>query len=88
MKLMLPLPPYHTIYLIIKLFQINLMFIRFEDYSIFIGPFIDTLSTTSWISNILTTGLPTKYHNKTHVLPNITNLASVSNPNFLEIFHP
>jgi len=42
MKLMLPLPPYHTIYLIIKLFHINLMLVRFEDYSIFIGPFIDT----------------------------------------------
>ncbi len=44
MKLMLPLPPYHTIYLIVKLFQINFMFIRLKDCSIFIGPFIDTLS--------------------------------------------
>jgi len=42
MKLMLPLPPYHPIYLIVKLFQINFMFIRLEDYSISIGPFIDT----------------------------------------------
>jgi len=42
MKFMLPLPPYHTIYLIVKLSQINLMFIRFEDCSITIGPFIDT----------------------------------------------
>jgi hypothetical protein len=29
------------------------MFIRFENCSISIGPFIDTPSTTSWISNIL-----------------------------------
>jgi hypothetical protein len=53
MKLMLPLLPYHIIYLIVKLSQINLMFIRFEDYFISIGLFIDTLLTTSWISNIL-----------------------------------
>jgi hypothetical protein len=32
----------HTIYLIVMLSQINLMFIRFENCSI-IGPFIDTL---------------------------------------------
>jgi hypothetical protein len=31
MKLMLPLPPYHTIYLTIKLSRINLMLIRLED---------------------------------------------------------
>jgi hypothetical protein len=55
MKFMLPLPPYHTIYLIIKLFQINFTFTMFEDYSISIGPFIDTPSTTSRISNILAT---------------------------------
>jgi hypothetical protein len=47
MKLMLPLPPYHTIYLIVKLSQINLMLIKLEDCSISIGPFIDTLSTAS-----------------------------------------
>jgi hypothetical protein len=44
MKLMLPLPPYHIIYLIVKLSQINLMLIMLEDYYIFIGPFIDTPS--------------------------------------------
>jgi hypothetical protein len=53
MKFMLPLPPYHTIYLIVKLFRINLMFIRFEDCSIFIKPFIDAPSIASWISNIV-----------------------------------
>jgi len=42
MKFMLPLPPYHTIYLIVKLFQINLMFIRLENCFISIEPFIDT----------------------------------------------
>jgi hypothetical protein len=52
MKLILP--PYHTIYLIIKLFQINLMFIRLEDCSISIGPFIDTSSIASQILNIFT----------------------------------
>jgi hypothetical protein len=52
MKLMLPLPPYHPIYLIVKLFWINFMFIRLEDYSISIGPFINTPSTISRISNI------------------------------------
>jgi hypothetical protein len=47
MKLVLPLPPYHAIYLIVKLSQINPMFIRLEDYFISIGPFIDTPSTAS-----------------------------------------
>jgi hypothetical protein len=46
MKLMLPLPPYHPIYLIIKLFQMNLMLIRLKDCSIFIGTLINTPSTT------------------------------------------
>jgi hypothetical protein len=55
MKFMLPLSPYHTIYLIIKLFQINLMLIMFEDYCISIGLFSDTPSITSRILNILTT---------------------------------
>jgi hypothetical protein len=31
MKLMLPLPPYHFFYLIVKLFRINFMFIRLEN---------------------------------------------------------
>jgi hypothetical protein len=53
MKLMLPLPSYHTIYLIVKLFQINLMLIRLENYYIYIRPFIDTSSIASQISNIL-----------------------------------
>jgi hypothetical protein len=52
MKLILPLPPYHIIYLTIKLFRINLVFIRIENCFIFIGPFIDTPSTALWISNI------------------------------------
>jgi hypothetical protein len=47
MKLMLSLSLYHTIYLIIKLFRVNLMFIRLEDCFISIGPFIDTSSTVS-----------------------------------------
>ncbi len=38
---------YHTIYLIVKLIQINLMFMRLKDYSISIGPFINTPSTAS-----------------------------------------
>jgi hypothetical protein len=54
MKLMLPLAPYHTIYLIVKLFRINLMLIRLDDCFISIEPFIDTFSTASRISNILT----------------------------------
>jgi hypothetical protein len=54
MKLMLPLPPYHTIYLIVKLSWINLVLIRLQDYSIFIRPFIDTPSIVPQISNILT----------------------------------
>jgi hypothetical protein len=52
MKRMMPLPPYHTIYLIVKIFQINLMFIRLEDYFNSTKPFIDTPSIVSWISNI------------------------------------
>jgi hypothetical protein len=47
MKLILPLPPYHHVYLIVKLFQINLMLIRLEDCFISIEPFIDTPSTAS-----------------------------------------
>jgi len=58
MKLMLLLPPYHTICLIIKLPRINLMFIRLEDYFISIGPFIDTPST---IHESQTSLLLTKY---------------------------
>jgi hypothetical protein len=88
MKLMLPLPPYHIIYLIVKLSQINLMFIRLEDCSISIGPFIDTLQLLHETQTSSLTRLPTKYHNKTHILPNIMNLAFISNPNLLEIFHP
>jgi hypothetical protein len=55
MKLLLPLAHYHTIYLIVKLSQINLMFIWLEDYFISIEPFINTLSIASWILNILVT---------------------------------
>jgi hypothetical protein len=55
MKFMLPLPPYHTICLIVKLFRINLMLIMFEDFFISIGPVIDTPSIASRISNILVT---------------------------------
>jgi hypothetical protein len=47
MKLMLPLPPYHPIYLIVKLFQMNFMLIKFKYCSIFIGTLIDAPSTTS-----------------------------------------
>jgi hypothetical protein len=47
MKLMLPLAHYHTIYLIVKLFQINFIFIWLEDCFIFIGPFINTPSIDS-----------------------------------------
>jgi hypothetical protein len=54
MKLMLPLPPYHIIYLVVKLFRINLMLIRLENCSISIGPFIDTPSTIPQILNIFT----------------------------------
>jgi hypothetical protein len=55
MKLMLSLLHYHIIYLIPKLYRINLMFLRLEDYSISIGPSINPLSTASWISNIFVT---------------------------------
>jgi hypothetical protein len=47
MKFMSPLPPYHTIYLIVKLFRINRMLIKLEDCSISIRPFIDPLSPVS-----------------------------------------
>jgi hypothetical protein len=87
MKLMLPLPPYHTIYLIIKLFQINLMFIRLEDYLISIRPFIDTPQLLHKFQASLLTQLPIKYH-KTHVLPNIMNLVSIFNPQPFKDFSP
>ncbi len=41
MKLLLPLAHYHITYLIIKLIQIDRMFLRLEDCSISIGPFTD-----------------------------------------------
>jgi hypothetical protein len=47
MKLMLSLPPYHPVYLIVKLFRINLMLIKFEACFISIEPFIDTPSIAS-----------------------------------------
>jgi len=87
MKLMLPLPPYHIIYLIVKLSWINFMLIGLKDYYISIGPFIDTPQLLHEFQTSSLTWLPTKYHNKTHVLFNITNLASIFNPNLLEIFH-
>jgi hypothetical protein len=43
MKLLLSLLHYHTIFLIAKLSQINLMLLWLEDYSIFIGPSINHL---------------------------------------------
>jgi len=70
MKLLLPLAHYHIIYLIIKLFQINFMFIWLEDYSIFIKPFINT---TLIIKEFQTSLLLTKYYNKTNVVLNTTN---------------
>jgi hypothetical protein len=82
MKLLLPLAHYYIIYLIIKLFQINLMFIWFENCSIFIGPFINTPSTTSWISNILNTRI------KPMLCWTPWILVSTSTPNPLEISHP
>jgi hypothetical protein len=53
MKHMSSLSFYHIIYLIVKLFRINFMFIRFEDYSISIGPIVDTPLIVSWISTSL-----------------------------------
>jgi len=47
MKLLLPLTHHHNIYLIIKLIQINPMFLRLEDCSISIRPFTDPLSPAS-----------------------------------------
>jgi hypothetical protein len=43
MKLLLSLPHYHIIYLIAKLSRVNLMFLRFEHYFIYIGPSINHL---------------------------------------------
>jgi len=41
MKFMLPFAPYRPVYLIVKLFRINFIFIRIEAYYISIGPSID-----------------------------------------------
>ncbi len=70
MKFMLPLPPYHIVYLIVKLFQINFMLIRLEDCSISIGLFTDT---PQLFHEFQTSLLLTKYYNKTNVLLNTTN---------------
>jgi hypothetical protein len=53
MKFMLPLSPYHTIYLIVNLSQIFLVLIMFKYYFISIGPFIETPLNAPRISNIL-----------------------------------
>ncbi len=47
MKLLLPLPLYHIVYLIIKLIRINPKLIWFKDCPIFTGPSIDPLSPAS-----------------------------------------
>jgi len=60
----------------------------FKDYFISIGPFIDNPKLFHKFQPFSFTQLPTKYQNKTNVLPNITVLVFSSNPNLLEIFHP
>jgi hypothetical protein len=85
MKFMLPLPPYHLVYLIVKLFQINLMFIRFEDCSISIGPFIDT---PQLLHESQTSLLLTKYWNKTNVLLHTMNFSVYFYPQPSKDFSP
>ncbi len=61
MKLLLLLAHYHIVYLIIKLIQINPMFIRLKDHPIFIKPFIDPYHL---FHKSLTSLLFTKYYKK------------------------
>jgi hypothetical protein len=74
---MLPLAHYHTIYLIVELPQINLMF-----NSLKIVIFLLHLSLTSLqlLQEFLTSLLLPKYHNKTNVVLN--------NANFGVYFYP
>jgi hypothetical protein len=70
MKLMLSLPHYHPIYLISKLFPINLMLLWLEDCSISIGPSINPLLL---LHEFQTSSLLTKYKKKANVVLNTTN---------------
>jgi hypothetical protein len=68
------------------------MLTMLKDYSISIGPFIDTLLTILGISNHPCLGssahLSPKYQNKTNVLPNIMNLLFASKFNPSKTSHP
>jgi hypothetical protein len=85
MKFMLPLSPYPHVYLIVKLFQINLTFIRLEDCSIFIGFFIGTphLLCEFQISLLLT-----QYYNKTNDLLHTMNFGVYFYPEPFRDFSP
>ncbi len=85
MKLILPLSPYHPIYLIVKLFQNNFMFIRFENCSISIGLFIDT---PQLFHEFQTSLLFIKYYNKTNVLLHTMNFAAYFYPQPSRDFSP
>ncbi len=77
-------PPYHTIYLIIKLSRLNLMFIKLKDYLISIGPFINTLQL---LHEFQTSLLLTKYY-KTNVLLNTMNFGVCFYPQPSRDFSP
>jgi hypothetical protein len=70
MKFLLPLAHYHTIYSIVKLFGINLMFIRLENVLSLLDPSLTSLQV---FQEFLTSLLLTKYYNKTNVVLNIAN---------------
>jgi hypothetical protein len=84
MKLLLSLPHYHTIYSITKLFQINLMLLRFEDYSISIGLSINPLLLHAF----QTSSLLIKYWNKANVVLNTTNSGEYFYPHPSRDFSP
>jgi hypothetical protein len=86
MKLMLPLPPYHIIYLIIKLSWINFMLIRLEDYSISIEPFIAT--PFNYFMNLKHPCYPLNTKTRPMFCWTLWILVFVSNSNLLKISYP
>ncbi len=70
MRLMLPLAHYHTIYLIIELSRINLMF---NGLKIVLSLLDLSLTSLQLLQEFLTSLLLTKYYNKTNVVLNTTN---------------
>jgi len=70
MRLLLPLAHYYTIYLIVELSWINLMFNGLKIVLTLLNP---SLTSLQLLQEFLTSLLFIKYYNKTNVVLNIAN---------------